>query len=54
MIVGNPKACRTMAAFGVVLLLLIVLSTAIIAMRKRTAPLKVVPLHPSTFALGVR
>jgi hypothetical protein len=54
MIAGNPKSCRTIAACAVVLVLLIVVSTALIAMRKRTAPLKVVPLHPSTFMLSNR
>jgi hypothetical protein len=54
MIAGNPKSCRTIAACAVVLVLLIVVSTAFIAMRKRTAPLKVVPLHPSTFILSAR
>ena len=52
MIAGNPKSCRTIVACAVVLVLLIVVSTAFIAMRRTTAPVKVVPLHPSTFILG--
>ncbi len=51
MIVGNPKSGRTMAACAVVLVLLIVVSAAFVAMRKKTPPLIGVPLHPSTFAL---
>jgi hypothetical protein len=54
MIAGNPKAGRTMAACAVVLVFLIVVSTALIAMRKKTAPFKVAPLHPSTFAISRR
>lgn len=52
MIAGNPKQGRTIAAFAVVLILVIVVSTAVIAMRKRTAPLKVVPLRPSVLVLS--
>ena len=51
MIAGNPKSGRTMAACAVVLVLLIVVSAAFVAMRKKTPPLIGVPLHPSTFAL---
>jgi hypothetical protein len=47
MIAGNPKSGRTVAAL--VLILLIVVSTAIIALRNRTPRPKVVPLHPSMF-----
>jgi hypothetical protein len=36
----------------VVLLVLIILSTTVIALRRKTAPDKVVPLHPSTFILN--
>jgi hypothetical protein len=43
-----------MAAFVLVLIVLIVLSVTIIAMRKRTPPLKNVPIHPATFAACVR
>lgn len=52
MIAGNPKAGRTVAAFAVALVLLIFVSTAFIAMRKRMPPMRVVPLHPSTFVLS--
>jgi hypothetical protein len=54
MIAGNPKSCRTMAAFAVVLVVLIAVSVGFIAARKRTAPLKAMPLHPSTIVLRVR
>jgi hypothetical protein len=54
MIAGNPKSCRTLAACAVVLVLLIVVSTAFIAARKRAAPVRVVPLHPSIFFVGSR
>jgi hypothetical protein len=54
MIAGNPKAGRKVAAFAIVLILVIVVSTALIAMRKKTAPLKVVPMHPSTLILSAR
>jgi hypothetical protein len=49
MIAGNPKWCRTLVACAVILMSLIVVSTAFVAMRKRTAPIKAVPMHPSTF-----
>jgi len=52
MIVGNPKSCRTMAFWAVALVLLIVISTAFITMRKRTPSLKVLPMHPSTVTLS--
>ena len=52
MIAGNPKWCRAMAACAVVLVVLIVVGTVFIAARKRAAPLRVVPLHPSIFIFG--
>jgi len=48
MIAGNPKAGRKMAKFAIVLFLAMLLITAFVALRKRTAPLKEPPLHPST------
>jgi len=54
MIAGNPKAGRKFAAFAIVIILVIVVSTALIAMRKKTAPLKVVPMHPSILVLSAR
>ena len=50
MIAGNPKAGRMMVTFSLGLLLLIVITTALVALRKRVAPEKQppLPLHPST------
>jgi hypothetical protein len=48
MIAGNPKAGRTMATCALALLLAMILITAFVAFRKRTAPVKEPPLHPST------
>jgi hypothetical protein len=52
MIAGNPKAGRILAAFMGALLLLIMVSTAIIVERKRTAPVKAIPLRPSVLLFG--
>jgi hypothetical protein len=52
MIAGNPKSSRTFAACALVLALLIIMSAAFIATRKKTAPDRVVPLHPSLLTLG--
>jgi hypothetical protein len=54
MIAGNPKSCRTWAALAVALILLIMVSTAFIASRKKTAPFKALPLRPSTLVLSYR
>jgi hypothetical protein len=51
MIAGNPKAGRTMAVCAIVLVLLIVMSTTFVALRKKQSPLKTAPLHPSTVVL---
>jgi len=54
MIAGNPKAGRTMVACAIGLVLLIVMSTTFLALRKKQSPLKAVPLHPSTVVLNAR
>jgi len=46
-IAGNPKAGRRVAIAAVALLLAMILLTAFVAFRKRTAPLQQPPLHPS-------
>jgi len=53
MIAGNPKAGRMLVTFSVGLLLLILVSAAIIAIRKGTAPEKQppLPMHPSNVIL---
>jgi len=51
MIVGNPKSGRTMAACGLVLIILLAITTALVATRKKTPPTNVAPLHPSTIVL---
>jgi len=43
-----------MCACAIVLVVLIALSLAFIAMRKKSAPLKEAPLVPSTFTLAMR
>jgi hypothetical protein len=48
MIVGNPKAGRTLVTIAIALLFLILMSTAFVTWRKRTDPEKTPPLHPST------
>jgi hypothetical protein len=52
MIAGNPRCGRMLAAVAVALLLLIMVSTAIIAERKRNPPVKTIPIHPSAFFFG--
>jgi len=46
-IAGNPKTGRGVAAAAVALLLAMILFTALVAFRKRTAPLQQPPLHPA-------
>jgi hypothetical protein len=48
MIVGNPNAGKRTATAAVALVLMLILITAIVALRKKTAPAKEPPLHPST------
>jgi len=48
MIAGNPNTGRRVAIAAVALLLAMILFTAFVAFRKRTAPLQQPPLHPST------
>jgi hypothetical protein len=43
-----------MCAFAVVLVVLIALSLAFVAMRKKTAPVKAAPLVPSTLTFAIR
>jgi hypothetical protein len=55
MIAGNPRSGRTMAACTIALVLALVVSAALIAMRKKTPPTKgIPPLHPSTIFLAAR
>lgn len=48
MIVGNPKTGRKTATAVITMLLIMVLITIIVSARKKTAPVKEPPLHPST------
>ena len=52
-IAGNPRTGRLMVTLSVALLLLILMSAAFIAMRKRTAPQKEppLPLHPASLVV---
>lgn len=56
MIAGNPKSGRTMVTCSLALLLLILVTTALVALRKRTAPERQppLPLHPSTLFVMIR
>jgi hypothetical protein len=47
MIVANPNAGKRTATVAGVVALMIIILTAIISLRKRTAPAKEPPLHPS-------
>jgi hypothetical protein len=55
MIAGNPRAGRMMVTCSAALLLLILVSAAFIALRKRVAPQKQPPLpvHPSILVVSV-
>ena len=55
MIAGNPKTGRSMVACSVALLLLILVSAAFVAMRRRVAPQKQppLPLHPSSVVVSI-
>jgi hypothetical protein len=48
MIVGNPNTGRKTATAVMTVLLIMVLITIIVSARKKTAPVKEPPLHPST------
>jgi len=48
MIVGNPNAGKKTATAVITLLLMMLLITIIVSVRKKTAPVKEPPLHPST------
>lgn len=48
MIVGNPNAGRKTATAVITLLLLMLVITIIVSVRKKTAPIKEPPLHPTT------
>lgn len=54
MIAGNPKAGRVITTAALALLMVILISTGFVAMRKKTAPQKEPPLHPSTITIGRR
>jgi hypothetical protein len=47
MIAGNPKAGRAMATCALALLLAMIAITAVVALRKKAAPVKEPPMHPS-------
>jgi hypothetical protein len=47
MIVGNPKAGRTLLTISIALLGLLLTIAAFVGLRKRTAPQKEPPLHPA-------
>jgi hypothetical protein len=47
MIVGNPKAGRTLLTISVALLGVLLTIAAFVGLRKRTAPQKEPPLHPA-------
>ncbi len=47
MIVGNPKAGRTLLTISIALLGLLLTFAAFVGLRKRTAPQKEPPLHPA-------
>jgi hypothetical protein len=47
MIAGNPNIGKRTATAAVAVFLMLVLITAIVAFRKKTAPAKEPPLHPS-------
>lgn len=53
MIVGNPNAGKTIATAAVAVFLMMILITAIVCFRKRTAPVKEPPLHPSVMICGI-
>jgi LPXTG-motif cell wall-anchored protein len=48
MIVGNPNTGKKTATAVIAVLLVMVLVTIIVSVRKKTAPLKEPPMHPST------
>ena len=47
MIAGNPKAGRKTATGVITVLLIMLIITIIVSVRKKTAPVKEPPLHPS-------
>lgn len=48
MIAGNPNAGKKIATAAIAVVLMMILITAVVGFRKRTAPVKEPPLHPST------
>ena len=53
MIVGNPRAGRTIATIAIAVLFLILVSVAFVCWRKRTDPEKEPPLHPSALIVAL-
>jgi len=51
MIAGNPNTGRRVATLAIALFIMMILITALVAVRKRTAPVKEPPLHPSVLVL---
>ncbi len=47
MLAGNPNAGKRVASILLGVALVMILITAVLAVRKRTAPAKTPPLHPS-------
>jgi hypothetical protein len=48
MVPGNPNTGKRIATALISLLLMLILVTMLLAVRKKTAPTKEPPLHPST------
>jgi hypothetical protein len=52
MIVGNPNAGKKTATAAITILVVLLVITIIVSVRKRTAPVKEPPLHPSTVVMA--
>jgi len=52
MIAGNPNAGRKLATVAIAIMLMMIAITGIVAIRKKTAPTKEPPLHPSVAVLN--
>ena len=54
MIAGNPRPARCMAFCAVAFAILVAVTMAVLASHKKTPPVRVAPLHPSTFIAMTR
>lgn len=54
MIAGNPKPARCLAFCAVAFAILVVVTMAVLATHKKTPPMRVAPLRPSTFIATTR